>query len=314
MKMKAERKKCTVIGCGLVGATVAYSLTGTGLFNELVLVDTDQKRARGEAMDISHGLPFLAPMSVLAGDYADMEGSQVIIIAAGAGQKPGESRLSLLSRNLKIFDDITRQLRQYAQDAVILVVSNPVDILTYYTLLHSGFPSGRVIGSGTVLDTARLKQGVGQELCVDSRNVHAFILGEHGDSEFPVWSSANISGIDLTHFNANPLRLQQIFEEVRSSAYTIIDGKGATYYGIAQAVKRICAAIMRNEHSILPVSTLIPNMWGISDVCLGIPAVIGRQGVERIFEIPLSTDEEEKLRNCARILKHELEATSSALI
>ena len=312
--MKPEQKKCTVIGCGMVGATIAYSLTGTGLFNELLLIDADEKRARGEAMDISHGLPFLTPMEVNAGSYADMEGSQVIIIAAGAGQKPGESRLSLLSRNLKIFDSITAELRRYAQDAVILVVSNPVDILTYYTLMKSGFPPSRVIGSGTVLDTARLKQGVGRELNVDSRNVHAFILGEHGDSEFPVWSSANVSGMDLTHFNANPIRLQKIFEEVRDSAYTIIEGKGATYYGIAQAVKRICAAIMRNEHSILPVSTLIPELWGISDICLGIPAVVGRQGVERIFEIPLSGEEEEKLRTSAHVLRHQLEASASALV
>lgn len=312
--MKPEQKKCTVIGCGMVGATVAYSLTGTGLFNELLLIDADEKRAKGEALDISHGLPFLAPMEVNDGTYADMEGSQVVIIAAGAGQKPGETRLSLLSRNLKIFDSITEELRRYAKEAVILVVSNPVDILTYYTLIKSGFPSSRVIGSGTVLDTARLKQGVGRELNVDSRNVHAFILGEHGDSEFPVWSSANVSGMDLTHFNANPIRLQKIFEEVRDSAYTIIEGKGATYYGIAQAVKRICAAIMRNEHSILPVSTLIPDLWGISDVCLGIPAVIGRQGVERIFEIPLSTEEEEKLRASANILRHELEASASVLV
>lgn len=312
--MKPEQKKCTVIGCGMVGATVAYSLTGTGLFNELLLIDADEKRAKGEALDISHGLPFLAPMEVNDGTYADMEGSQVVIIAAGAGQKPGETRLSLLSRNLKIFDSITEELRRYAKEAVILVVSNPVDILTYYTLVKSGFPSSRVIGSGTVLDTARLKQGVGRELNVDSRNVHAFILGEHGDSEFPVWSSANVSGMDLTHFNANPIRLQKIFEEVRDSAYTIIEGKGATYYGIAQAVKRICAAIMRNEHSILPVSTLIPDLWGISDVCLGIPAVIGRQGVERIFEIPLSTEEEEKLRASANILRHELEASASVLV
>ena len=306
-----ENKKCTIIGCGFVGASTAYSLTGTGLFNELVLIDVDKKRAIGEAMDISHGLPFLAPMTVHAGEYADMAGSQVIIIAAGSGQKPGETRLSLLSRNMRIFDSIATELVKYAGDAVILVVTNPVDILTYYTLQKTGFPASRVIGSGTVLDTARLKQCLGKELQVDSRNIHAFVLGEHGDSEFPVWSSANVSGMDISHFDADEKRLQEIFEEVRDSAYTIIEGKGATYYGIAQSVKRICAAIMRNEHSVLTVSTLLSGTWGISDVCMGVPAIVGRGGVAHIFEISLSAEAEKKLQASASILKREYETTIS---
>lgn len=310
----SENKKCTVIGCGAVGAAVAYSLTGTGIFEELVLLDIDEKRAAGEALDISHGLPFLAPMTVRAGKSPDMAGSAVVIVAAGAGQKPGETRLSLLSRNLRIFDGIIADITRYAPDALILVVSNPVDILTYYTLEKSGLPAARVIGSGTVLDTARLKEGIGKAMKVDSRNVHAFVIGEHGDSELPVFSSANLSGINLEDLHADRTELSRVFEEVRNSAYTIIEGKGATCYGIAQAVRRICAAVMRDEHSILTVSTLLDGHYGLSDVCLGIPTLVGRAGAERVLDIPLSEEENRKLHESAKILRHELEATRSALV
>lgn len=310
----SENKKCTVIGCGAVGAAVAYSLTGTGIFEELVLLDIDEKRAAGEALDISHGLPFLAPMTVRAGKSPDMAGSAVVIVAAGAGQKPGETRLSLLSRNLRIFDGIIADITRYAPDALILVVSNPVDILTYYTLEKSGLPAARVIGSGTVLDTARLKEGIGKAMKVDSRNVHAFVIGEHGDSELPVFSSANLSGINLEDLHADRTELSRVFEEVRNSAYTIIEGKGATCYGIAQAVRRICAAVMRDEHSILTVSTLLDGHYGLSDVCLGIPTLVGRAGAEHVLDIPLSEEENRKLHESAKILRHELEATRSALV
>lgn len=313
-----KHAKCTVIGCGNVGATIAYALTGTSLFTELCLLDIDRKRARGEAMDISHGLPFLSPMQVYAGDYADTDGSDVVVIAAGANQKPGESRRDLLSRNMAIFDRILEQLVPHCPDAVYLVVTNPVDLLTYHTLKVTGLSPARVIGSGTVLDTARLKQLVGEQFSVDSRNVHTFILGEHGDSEVPIFSSANISGINLLDYcrlcggRCDRQVLEKLFLSVRDAAYQIIEGKGATYYAIAQAVRRILSAIVRDEHSILPVSTLADGHFGLHDVCLGIPAIVGRNGVESVLDIPLDAAEQKALAHSAALLRSEWENAKNA--
>lgn len=303
-------QKCAVIGCGYVGATTAFSLMQSGLFSEMVLLDVNQKKAEGEAMDLTHGLPFLSPMQIYAGDYSDLRDAALIIITAGANQKPGETRTDLVHRNADIFRSIVSQIVRYTRDAILLVVTNPVDVLTYVTLKLSGYPASRVIGSGTVLDTARLKNLVGKQLGVDSRNVHTFIIGEHGDSELAVWSSANVSGIDLRHFcdicatcPGQMSGLQATFDEVRDSAYRIIEAKGATYYAIALAVTRIAASIVRDEDSVLPVSTLVDGHYGLSDVCLGLPAIVGQEGVREVLEIPLDADEESRLRASAEKMK-----------
>ena len=303
-------QKCAVIGCGYVGATTAFSLMQSGLFSEMVLLDVNHKKAVGEAMDLMHGLPFLSPMQIYAGDYSDLEDAALIIITAGAGQRPGETRIDLAHRNAEIFRSIVGQIIRYTRDAILLVVTNPVDVLTYITLRMSGYPPNRVIGSGTVLDTARLKHLVGRELGVDSRNVHTFIIGEHGDSELPVWSSANVSGIDLNHFcdicatcGGETGILRPLFEEVRDSAYHIIEAKGATYYAIALAVTRIAASIVRDENSVLPVSTLVNGHYGLSDVCMGLPAIVGRDGVREVLEIPLNEEESRNLQASAAKLK-----------
>lgn len=305
-------QKCAIIGCGNVGATCAYALMHSGILSEIVLLDANEKKAEGEAMDLNHALPFLSPMRIYVGTYDDLTDCGIIIIAAGAGQTKGETRIDLLKKNRAILHAILTALSPVNRDAILLLVSNPVDILTYLALEISGFSPQRVIGSGTVLDTARLKFLVGRMLQVDSRNVHTFIIGEHGDSELPVWSSANVSGIDLFGYckisGAIDYRnqLDRMFEEVRTSAYKIIENKGATYYAIAEAVLRIVNSIVRDQDSILPVSTLVNGHYGLSDICLGVPAVIGACGVKRVLDIPLSQAEYADLHSSAKALKNAL--------
>lgn len=302
-------QKAAIIGCGFVGSSSAFSLMHTGIFSELVLIDANHDRAEGEAMDLSHGLPFARPMKIYAGGYGDIAECALIIITAGAGQKPGETRLDLVHKNVAIFKSIIPQIVQNNREAILLVVSNPVDILTYAALRLSGFPAGRVLGSGTVLDTARLKHLLGRHLQVDSRSVHAFIIGEHGDSELAVWSGATISGVPLDHFcelrghydhEASDHRL---YSEVRDSAYEIINRKGATYYGVAMAVNRISTAIVRGEGSVLPISTLLHGEYGLDGLCMSIPAVVGREGAETVLDIPLSPAEQGALLRSAETLK-----------
>lgn len=306
-------RKCAIIGCGFVGASCAFSLVESGLFSELVLLDANQKKAEGEAMDLSHGMPFARPMEIKAGSYDDIADCGLIIITAGANQKPDETRLDLVHKNVSIMKSIIPEIKKRGCEGILLIVSNPVDILTYAALKLSGFPANRVFGSGTVLDTARLKYLLGQHLDVDSRSVHAFIIGEHGDSELAVWSSANVSGIDLDHFcelcgNCNEREtMQQLYEEVRDSAYQIIERKGATYYGIAMAVRRIAECILRNEHSILPVSSLIQGHYGLDRICMGVPCIVGSTGVEKVLDIRLSEDEQNKLNASANALKQVLD-------
>ena len=301
-------QKAAVIGCGFVGSSIAFTLMQSGIFSELVLIDANRDKAEGEAMDLSHGLPFTHPMDIRAGDYDDVADCALVIVTAGASQKPGETRLDLIGRNIDILRRILPELTGRGFQGILLVVSNPVDVLTYAAWRLSGLPASRVFGSGTVLDTARLKYLLGQELGVDSRNVHAAILGEHGDSELAVWSSANISSIDLDRFcqlRGRPDRagLDRIYREVRDSAYEIIRRKGATYYGVAMAVERIVRAIVRDEHSVLPVSNLLQGQYGIDGLCMSIPAVVGRNGVEDTLEIPLSPAEREALRDSAATLR-----------
>nr|WP_319487608.1 L-lactate dehydrogenase [uncultured Caproiciproducens sp.] len=302
-------RKCAMIGCGFVGASAAFSLVESGLFSELVLIDANHDKAEGEAMDLNHGMPFVRPMDIYAGGYDDLSDCGLIIITAGANQKPDETRMDLVNKNVSIFKSIIPEIKKRQCEGILLIVSNPVDILTYVALKLSGLPNSRVIGSGTVLDTARLKFLLGQHLDVDSRSVHAFIIGEHGDSELAVWSSANVSGIELDHFcelcgHFNHMEsMRRLYEGVRDSAYDIIKKKGATYYGIAMAVRRIAECIVRNEHSILPVSSLIEGHYGLSGVCMGVPTIVGSSGVEKVLDIPLSAEEQKQLLDSADALK-----------
>lgn len=299
-------QKCAIIGCGFVGATTAFTLIEHGVFSELVLIDANNKKAEGEAMDLNHGIPFAKPVKVYAGNYDDLSDCSLIIISAGANQKPGETRIDLVKKNTAILKSIIPEIIRRNKECILLILSNPVDILTYITLKISGFPKNRVIGSGTVLDTARLKYLLAEHLSVDSRNVHAFIIGEHGDSELAVWSSANISGIDLKDFCGlcgkctSMENIYNLYNNVRESAYKIIDSKGATYYAIAMATLRIVECIVRDEKSVIPVSTLVEGEYGINDVCMGLPSIVGKNGVERILEIPLNKNEAENLLNSAR--------------
>lgn len=302
-------RKAAIIGCGFVGSSIAFSLIQRSVFSELVLIDANHPKAEGEAMDLSHGLPFTSPMKVYAGDYDDIVDCSLIIITAGANQKPNETRIDLVDKNVAIFKNIIPEISSRKCEGILLIVSNPVDILTTVALKLSGFPANRVIGSGTVLDTARLKYLLSEHLKVDSRSVHAVIIGEHGDSELAVWSGANISGIDLNHFCElrghfdHMESMDRIYEEVRDSAYEIIERKGATYYGIAMAVARISQSIIRDEHSVMPISVYLEGEYGLEGLCLSIPSIVGKNGLEKVLDIPLSKEENEKLLASAEQLK-----------
>lgn len=302
-------RKVAIIGCGFVGSASAFSLMQSGLFSEMVLLDVDKNRAEGEAMDISHGVPFARQMKIYAGDYDDIVDAAIIVITAGANQKPDETRLDLVHKNVAIFKSIIPEIAKRNCQGILLIVSNPVDILTYTALKLSGFTENRVIGSGTVLDTARLKYQLSEHLKVDSRSIHAFIIGEHGDSEIAAWSSANVSGIPLSdfcemrgHFEHEE-KTKEIAEKVKNSAYEIIERKHATYYGIAMAVKRICEVIIRDEKSILPISSMMHGEYGIDDVVLSMPAIVGKHGIENKVPILLNEEEQEQLRASADTLK-----------
>ena len=312
-KQQINNRKAAIIGCGFVGSASAFCLMQSGLFSELVLIDANRDKAAGEALDIAHGIPFAGQTKIYAGDYDDITDAAVVIVTAGANQKPDETRLDLVHKNVSIFKSIIPEIAKRDYPGILLIVANPVDILTWTALKLSGLPENRVIGSGTVLDTARLKYRLGEHLSVDSRGVHAFIIGEHGDSEIAVFSSANVSGIPLNRFCEmrghfeHEAAARRIAEEVKNSAYEIIAKKHATYYGIAMSVKRICEAIVRDEKSILPVSSMMHGEYGISDVVLSMPAIVGKDGIETGVPISLSEEEEEKLRKSADTLKKVLE-------
>lgn len=306
-------QKVAVIGCGFVGATSAFSLIQTGLFSEMVLIDANTQKAEGEAMDLSHGSAYLTPMNIYAGTYDDIVDAGLIVITAGANQKPDETRLDLVKKNVQIFKSIIPEIKERNCEGILLIVSNPVDILTEVALKLSGFPAHRVIGSGTVLDTARLKYVLGKHLQVDPRDIHAYIIGEHGDSELVVWSGAQVAGIHINHFCElrghfnHEESMERLAQEVRDSAYEIIKRKGATFYGVAVAVKRIATAIVKDEHAVLPISSLMQGEFGLNDICLSIPTVIGQNGVEKVVDIYLNNDENEKLQTSAKALKDVLD-------
>ena len=302
-------KKAVMIGCGFVGSASVFALMQSGLFTEIALIDADKDKAEGEAMDISHGIPFASPVKIYAGDYDDVTDAAMVIISAGAGQKPGETRLDLVNKNVAIFKSIIPEIAKRNFKGILLVVANPVDILTQVAIKLSGLPEERVIGSGTVLDTARLRYKLGEHLAVDSRSVHAFIVGEHGDSEVVVWSSANISGVPLSEMCEmrghcrHKESTEEIAEEVKNSAYEIINRKHATYYGIAMSDKRICEVIMRDEKSILPVSHMMHGAYGMEGVALSMPVIVGADGIESDIPINLSGEEALKLKESADSLK-----------
>ncbi len=309
MSREVNPRKAAVIGCGFVGSATAFTLMQSRLFSELVLLDVNMEKADGEAKDIAHGIPFAGQMKIYAGTYDDAADAAIIIITAGANQKPGETRLDLVQKNTAIYQSIIPEIVKRDFGGILLIVSNPVDFLTYVALKLSGLPEKRVLGSGTVLDTARLKYALGEHLGVDSRSVHSFIIGEHGDSEIAAWSSTNVSGIPLNdfcemrgHFN-HDAAMDAIAEKVKNSAYEIISKKQATYYGIAMSVKRICECIVRNERSILPVSAMMHGEYGIEDITLSMPAIVGIGGVETHVPIALSEEEAEKLVESAKKLK-----------
>ncbi len=313
--MKNSVSKVVIIGAGSVGSTFAFSLMRTGLTREIVLIDKDENRANGECMDLNHGAAFVPPVKIYPAGYEGCKNADIVVITAGVKQKAGESRIDLLQRNAGIMKEIVGNIIQYTKDAILLIVSNPVDILTYVAMKVSGFPKKKVIGSGTVLDTSRFRYLLSEHCRVDARNVHAYIIGEHGDTELAVWSQANIGGMRLSKYCPLCNRqgcnykedLQKIFEEVKNSAYKIIEFKGATYYAIGLSLVKIVSAILRDENSVLPVSGYLENRHGVSDVYLSIPAIVNRNGIERQLEIELSKEEEVQFRASAEKLKAEIE-------
>ncbi len=301
--------KVVIIGAGLVGSTYAYSLMINGVVSEIALIDTNQERLEGEIMDLNHGISFVRPVTVYAGTYQDCHDASIIVICAGSNQKPGETRIDLLTRNAAIFRAIIEQINRVGTEALLLIAANPVDIMTYITCKLSGFPSSRVIGSGTVLDSARLRYLLSKHCHIDPTNVHAYVIGEHGDTEVPVWSLANVAGLRFSDYcpvcthPCEGLPKEQIFNEVKNAAYQIIKGKGATYYAIGLALVEITESILRNEFSVLTVSTLLQGEYGINDVCLSIPTVVSRSGVEKRILLSLTPEEAAGLKHSAEVLQ-----------
>ncbi|MEH7082897.1 L-lactate dehydrogenase [Neobacillus drentensis] len=299
--------RVVLVGTGAVGCSYAYSMINQGVAEELVLIDVNEAKSEGEAMDLNHGIPFApSPIKVWSGSYQDCAQADLVVITAGLAQKPGETRLELVEKNTKIFKQIVKNIMASGFDGIFLVATNPVDILTYVTWKESGLPKERVIGSGTVLDSARLRFALGQHFNMDTRNVHAYIIGEHGDTELPVWSRAAVGVERLEELPAEKLNkesLEEIFVNVRDAAYHIIERKGATYYGIGMSLVRITKAILNNENCILTVSTYLDGQYGQKDVFIGVPAVINRGGIREVLEIELNEKEKEQFSHSVNVLK-----------
>lgn len=303
--MKDKNYKVSIVGCGKVGMTSAYSIIHDGVVNELVLVGRDRGKIEGEQLDLEHGLSFLHHATVKATDnFADVKNSDLIIVTAGAAQKPGDTRLSLADKNIKIIEEFIPEIVKNAPDSVILIVSNPVDILTYKAYKIAGLPKGKIFGAGTTLDTARFRFHLSEFLKVNPRSIHAYILGEHGDNSFPVISSASVGGQPLTTMpDFSDERAQQAYTKARNAAYKIIASKGATYYAIGAVVAHIVRIVLTDAKSILPVSVPLHNYKDISGIALSIPCIVGREGVEKILDVKMSWDEKQKLLNAANVLK-----------
>ncbi len=304
--------RIAIIGCGHVGTTSAYALMMSGIAREIVLVDRDMERAEGEAMDLQHAVPLTRPVRIWAGDYKDAAQSAIVVIAAGVGGNPGETRLDLLNRNVVVVRDCMKRLLTEGFAGLVLMTTNPVDVLAQVAQAESGLPVGRVTGSGTVLDSARLRAMLGAELGIEARSVHAYIIGEHGDSEVAAWSSAHVAGVHLREYcergGIKCPDFDSLLERVRRAAPEIIEHKGYTSFAIASCVARICESILRDERSVLPVSTMMRGQYGISDVYLSLPCVVGRGGVERIIELPLNEEEQAGLQHSANVLRRTIES------
>lgn len=300
--------KIAIVGAGNVGATFAYALLQSGLAGEIVLIDANARKAEGEAMDLNHAVPFAYPTKIWAGTYEDCKGAVVTVVTAGVGQKPGETRLDLVKHNVDVFKQIIPQIVKNNPTGLLLIATNPVDILSYVSWKLSGLPSNKVIGSGTILDTARFRYLLSEHAGVDARSVHAYIIGEHGDSEVPVWSLANIAGMRLIDYcKANCSGYdEQVWENIylrtRDAAYDIIQRKGATYYAVANGLLRIVEAIVRNQNTVLSVSTLLQGEYRVNDVYLSLPCVIGREGVEKMITLNLDDKEEEGLVHSSTVI------------
>ncbi len=306
------KPKVSIIGCGNVGMRYAYALMIKGTAREITLVDYDIKKAEGEAMDLSHGAPYTNPVNIVAGTYKDISGSDLVVITAGKKQKPGQTRTDLLKDNIDLFKSIIPEIIKYAPDAILVIASNPVDILTYAAYKISGKKSSKVIGSGTLLDSARFRYEIAKHCNIDSRSIHAYILGEHGDSEFPVWSKSTIGGVNIDEycmlcnnkFNCNHKeKLEEIFNNVKNSAYSIIEKKGETSYGIGLALVRITQAILQNENAVLPLSVFVEDFCGINDAYLSLPAVLNSDGVRQVQKVEFNDIEKQAFIKSANILK-----------
>jgi L-lactate dehydrogenase len=313
LKGESLHPKISIIGCGNVGVRFAYALIIKGIAREIVMIDIDRKRLEGEVMDLSHTAPYTSPVNIISGNYEDLVDSDIVVITAGKNQEPGETRLNLVNKNVELFKLIIPKIQSYTKDALYLIVSNPVDILSYVAYKISGKPKNKIFGSGTTLDTARFRYLLAKYCNVNATNVHAYVLGEHGDSEFAVWSSAMIGGINIKNyfdicksvdFNRSDNEFKNIFEEVRDSAYKIIEKKGETSYGIGLALTRIAQAIINDENTILPISTYIENFYGINDIYLSLPCILNKTGVQETLNITLNEEEISNFQLSANKIKN----------
>ncbi|MBU5247323.1 L-lactate dehydrogenase [Bacillus halotolerans] len=308
--MNERVNKVALIGAGFVGSSYAFALINQGITDELVVIDLNKEKAMGDVMDLNHGKAFAPhPVKTSFGTYEDCKYADIVCICAGANQKPGETRLELVEKNLKIFKGIVSEVMASGFDGIFLIATNPVDILTYATWKFSGLPKERVIGSGTTLDSARFRYMLSEYFGAAAHNVHAHIIGEHGDTELPVWSHANIGGVPVSELvEKNEAykqeELEQIVDDVKNAAYHIIEKKGATYYGVAMSLARITKAILHNENSILTVSTYLDGQYGADDVYIGVPAVVNRGGIAGITELNLNEKEKEQFNHSANVLKN----------
>lgn len=306
-------KKISIIGAGNVGATIAYTLTIDGMASEIVLVDVNENKAKGEAMDILQGTVFCPPVDIYAGDYEDIANSDIVVVTAGIPRKDGQTRLDLAKTNVNLITEMGPDLVKHAPDAIYVVVSNPVDVMTYAFLKATGLPDKQVIGSGTILDSARLRSSISESLDINPKNVHAYVFGEHGDSSFVPWSLATVSGMPLETYYQDRCKkdpalcnvdFNSLEEEVRASGSKVIGKKGATFYAIALSVRRICDCIIRDTNSVLTVSGMIHDRYGLDGVCLSLPFVVSKYGIEYAISPPILAKEQEKLENSFNVIKN----------
>ncbi|MHC5269889.1 L-lactate dehydrogenase [Enterococcus sp. LJL98] len=318
LNVQTDNQKIILVGDGAVGSSYAFALVTQNIAQEIGIIDINHEKSQGDALDLSHALAFTSPKKIYAADYSDAHDADIVVITAGAAQKPGETRLDLVHKNLKINRSVVQQIVASGFKGIFLVAANPVDILTYSTWKFSGFPKERVIGSGTSLDSARFRQALAELVGVDARNVHAYILGEHGDSEFPVWSHANVAGLPIYDWvmknpEVDEEAMVNLFFKVRDAAYDIIEKKGATFYGIAASLTRITQAILDNENAVLPLSVYLDGEYGLNDIYIGSPAIINAQGIKQVIEIPLTDGEQDRMEASAGQLKEILDAAFAKL-